>query len=128
MLNGCMAPRTRWRRRSGRTAAGSILINGATSPGRQRWSLAHEVKHILDHPFVTIIYPKGSNELAEKSCDYFAACLLMPRRWLRRAWNEGPRDIPKLARLFGVTPAAVTARLLQTGLIDATSHHVVKEA
>jgi predicted transcriptional regulator len=39
-----------------------------------------------------------------KVCDYFAACLLMPRRWLRQAWSEGMRDVPGLARRFGVTP------------------------
>ncbi len=105
-----------------------IIINGALSQGRQRWSLAHEVKHILDHPFVTILYPRGSTERAEQACDYFAACLLMPRRWLRRAWSQGTPDVRTLARLFGVTPAAVTARLLQVGLIDPTSHHLVREA
>jgi Zn-dependent peptidase ImmA (M78 family) len=105
-----------------------VILNGAVSQGRQRWSLAHELKHILDHPFVTILYPKGSTELAEQSCDYFAACLLMPRRWLRRAWSQGIRDVPTLARLFGVTPAAVRLRLLQVGLIDSTSTYLAKEA
>ena len=28
------------------------------------------------------------------SCDYFAACLLMPSRWLRLAWADGQRDVP----------------------------------
>lgn len=105
-----------------------IIINGAISLGRQRWSLAHELKHILDHPFVTILYPKDSTELAEKSCEYFAACLLMPRRWLRRAWSQGNRDTRTLARLFGVTPAAVKVRLLQVGLIDPTALCIAKEA
>lgn len=105
-----------------------IIINGATSAGRQRWSLAHEVKHILDHPFVTILYPKGSTELAEQACDYFAACLLMPRRWLRRAWSQDIRDGRTLARLFGVTPEAVKVRLLQVGLIEPTALCLAKEA
>lgn len=105
-----------------------IIINGATSPGRQRWSLAHEVKHILDHPFVTILYPKDSTELAEQSCDYFAACLLMPRRWLRRAWSQDIRDSRTLARLFVVTPEAVKVRLLQIGLIQPTALCLAKEA
>jgi predicted transcriptional regulator len=107
-----------------------IILNGAEPLGRQRFSLAHELKHILDHPFVTILYPRRdvSTELAEQSCDYFAACLLMPRRWLRAAWYEGVRDIRVLARRFGVTPQAVRVRLLQVGLIDATSHHLVREA
>jgi Zn-dependent peptidase ImmA (M78 family) len=107
-----------------------ILLNGAVSRGRQRFSLAHELKHILDHPFVTILYPRDDEctELAERSCDYFAACLLMPRRWLRQAWTDGQRDSRVLARRFGVTPQAVMVRLLQLGLIEPTSRYLAKEA
>jgi len=107
-----------------------ILLNGAEPLGRQRWSLAHELKHILDHPLVTILYPHTSAraELAEQVCDYFAACLLIPRRWLRAAWADGVRDVAILARQFGVTPQAVTVRLLQVGLIQPTSHYLVREA
>jgi Zn-dependent peptidase ImmA (M78 family) len=107
-----------------------VILNAAEPVGRQRWSLAHELKHILDHPFVTIVYPRGDKhaELAERSCDYFAACLLMPARWLRPAWSSGQRDVRVLARRFGVTPQAVVARLLQVGLIEPTSRYLVKEA
>lgn len=107
-----------------------IILNGADPVGRQRWSLAHELKHILDHPFVTIVYPRRDEctELAERSCDYFAACLLMPSRWLRQAWADGQRDVRVLARRFGVTPQAVMVRLLQIGLIEPTSRYLVKEA
>jgi Zn-dependent peptidase ImmA (M78 family) len=107
-----------------------ILLNAAEPRGRQRFSLAHELKHILDHPFVTILYPRRdvSTELAEQVCDYFAACLLMPRRWLRQAWAEGMRDVPGLARRFGVTRQAVKVRLLQVGLIEPTAWCLAKEA
>jgi Zn-dependent peptidase ImmA (M78 family) len=99
------------------------------SQGRQRWSLAHEFKHILDHPFVTIVYPRrnGRADPAEQACDYFAACLLMPRRWLRQAWADGECDVQALARRFGVTPKAIRLRLLQVGLIEPTSHCLAKE-
>jgi Zn-dependent peptidase ImmA (M78 family) len=107
-----------------------ILLNASMSRGRQRFSLAHELKHILDHPFVTILYPHQDEctEVAEQACDYFAACLLMPRRWLRQAWAEGIRDVRMLARRFGVTPQAVMVRLLQVGLIEPTSRYLAKEA
>jgi hypothetical protein len=106
-----------------------ILLNGAMSRGRQRFSLAHELKHILDHPLVTILYPRHDEctELAEQACDYFAACLLMPRRWLRLTWAAGERDTRVLARRFGVTPQAVMVRLLQIGLIEPTSRYLAKE-
>jgi len=107
-----------------------ILLNTAEPRGRQRFSLAHELKHILDHPFVTILYPRRevSTEQAEQACDYFASCLLMPRRWLRQAWAEGVRDAHVLARRFGVTPQAVKVRLLQLGLIQPTALCLAKEA
>jgi Zn-dependent peptidase ImmA (M78 family) len=106
-----------------------ILINERHSRGRQRWSLAHEFKHVLDHPLENVIYPglDAGRDLAERSCDYFAGCLLVPRPILRRLWAEGVRDVPLLARRFGVTRPAVRLRLLQTGLIDPTSHHFMKE-
>jgi Zn-dependent peptidase ImmA (M78 family) len=98
------------------------------SRGRQRFSLAHEFKHILDHPLVTVLYNKEDECVAEQACDYFAACLLMPRRWLRQAWTSGIRDANTLARRFGVSPQAVKIRLLQIGLIQPTSHYLAKEA
>lgn len=105
-----------------------ILLNKRDPRGRQRWSVAHEIKHILDHPFEQRLYPgRLGRELAERSCDYFAACLLMPAPWLRRIWASGNRDIPLLARRFGVTRAAMHLRLLQLRLIDPTSHHLGKE-
>jgi len=107
-----------------------IMLNERDSRGRQRWTLAHELKHILDHPFETILYPKrdAHDELAEQACDYFAGCLLMPRRWLRRAWTSEIRDTHALARRFGVTPQAATVRLLQVGLIQPTDASLMRGA
>lgn len=107
-----------------------IMLNASDCPTRQRWSLAHEFKHILDHPFEPIIYRRGDSAKAqiEQACEYFAACLLMPRRWVRRAWRTGSREPEVLAETFGVSPHAMRVRLLQIGLIPATSHHLMREA
>ena len=100
-----------------------IILNGSEPRGRQRFSLAHEFKHVLDNPFIDVLYPaKGdmtSAERAEQVCDYFAACLLMPRLWLKRAWTSGEQNPRSLARHFEVSPAAMTVRLRQTGLVRA---------
>lgn len=90
--------------------------------------MAHELKHILDHPFVTILYARHPPELAHEVCEYFAACLLMPRRWVRAAWAEGVRDERALARRFGVTVEALRVRLLQLGLIEPTALCLTREA
>jgi Zn-dependent peptidase ImmA (M78 family) len=107
-----------------------IVLNASDSHKQQRWSLAHEFKHIVDNPFVDVIYRRGERHgvQAEQACEYFAGCLLVPGRWLRRAWKAGIRDPQVLAERFGVTIQAMIARLLQTGLIPPTSHHLTREA
>ena len=115
---------TRWLR--GRWV---IVVNQDEPEGRQRISLAHELKHVLDHPFITISYRHRdeSSDLIEQTCDYFAVCLLIPRRWLRQLWMSGERDFHELAGRFGVTTKAIRVRLLQVGLIEPTSHYLTKE-
>lgn len=100
----------------------TIVIRGADDPRRQRFSIAHEFKHLLDHPFISVLYPcpdgSASHKRAEEMCNYFAASLLMPRTWMRRHWHKGPQDIAVLARRFKVSTAAMRIRLAQVGLTD----------
>ena len=100
-----------------------IVLNGGESPLRQRFSLAHEFKHVLDHPFIDQAYTKirgqGADEWAEKLCDYFAGCLLMPKALVKRLYcNDGIQELPALARRFHVSQAAMRVRLLQLGLAE----------
>lgn len=98
-----------------------IIVNSADAWGRQRFSLAHEVKHLIDHPVRGAVYVDsrfGSAELvAEKTADYFAACLLMPKAWLKRcSYDEGFHDPRVLARRFQVSTQAMRYRFDQLGL------------
>jgi Zn-dependent peptidase ImmA (M78 family) len=99
-----------------------ILLNSYEPAARQRFSLAHEFKHVLDHPYVHIAYGSlstpTSRHALEQLCDYFAACLLMPRPWVKAMWASGLQDIVALARQFEVSPQAMQVRLLQLGLMD----------
>ncbi len=101
-----------------------ILLNSGEPVVRQKFSAVHELKHILDHPFADIAYPASfgvsSAERQEQVADYFAACVLMPRRWVKRAWGNGVQDAAVLAKLFGVSRAAMRYRLTNLGLIDST--------
>jgi IrrE N-terminal-like domain len=49
---------------------------------RQRYSLAHELKHVLDAPFDEQLNghlpPSKRKQRAETLCNHFAACLMMP--------------------------------------------------
>lgn len=102
-----------------------ILLNGGEPLTRQRFSSVHELKHVLDSPLAEIAYPnvKGmsSAERQEQIADYFAACVLMPRRWVKRAWGNGVQDVRDLARLFGVSREAMRYRLAALGLIERTA-------
>jgi len=98
-----------------------ITINRADAITRRRFTLAHEFKHVLDHPFTRTLYPRYTereNPQAEVLCDYFAACLLMPRPWVKRLWTGGLQDIDGLAARFRVSPAAMQRRVEQIGLVD----------
>lgn len=100
-----------------------IILNGAETTGRQRYSLGHEFKHILDANFIAYLYPAirnlSAHDRGEQICDYFAACLLMPRAWIKSAfYNDGVQDVGRLARRFEVSIAAMSVRLQQLGLVE----------
>lgn len=102
-----------------------VVLNGAEPVTRQRFSLAHELKHILDHPFAGQLYgamdPRDRQSWIEQICDYFAGCLLVPRPWLKRAWAKESQHVGTLARRFRVSPAAMTTRLSQVGLVTSAA-------
>lgn len=100
-----------------------ILLNADESPVRRRFTAAHEIKHILDDQAVNHLRKVGPgtapNWLTERICDYFAACLLMPRTWIKRAWGSNAQDEATVAKMFNVSLDAARIRLQQVGLIDA---------
>ncbi len=94
---------------------------------RQRFSLMHEFKHVIDHTTKDFLYagrPTGSAyEQVERVADYFAACLLMPKRVVKRLWCQGHQNIANLADMLQVSPAALRYRLDQLGLTDRTARY-----
>lgn len=97
-----------------------VAINEDDHWTRQRFTLAHELKHIIDNTFIEVLYPdrhgKQSHRRAEEICDYFAACLLMPRPAVKAAWAAGNQRVDDLAAHFGVSRGAMGTRLHQLGL------------
>ena len=97
-----------------------ILLNRANTVQRQRSTLAHEFKHILDHPIDNLYktaHRLSHSRQAEHAATYFAGCLLIPRALLHKAWHGGIRSPAALAKLFQASEHAITVRLRQTGLI-----------
>lgn len=100
-----------------------ITLNGGEPTVRQRYTMAHETKHVLDHPFSSFLYPDlpnaSSAERAEQVANFFAACLLIPRMWLKRDWGHGIQRLPDLAARYEVSQVAMHVRLMQIGLVEA---------
>lgn len=99
-----------------------IMLNAAESAARQRFSLAHEFKHVLDHRFIDVLYRGVAAEdrqaWIEQVCNYFAGCILMPRPWVKSVYCSGVQRLDQLAARFQVSQAAMQVRLSQIGLVD----------
>jgi Zn-dependent peptidase ImmA (M78 family) len=99
-----------------------ITVNADEHPLRQRFSLMHEFKHVIDHTTKDFLYHdrrwQTAAEQAERVADYFAACLLMPKRAVKSFWFQPQQSIERLADKLRVSPAALRYRLDQLGLIE----------
>lgn len=99
-----------------------LNVNASEYDLRQRFSVLHEFKHVVDHTVRHLI--RGDKQarltaevMAEKVADYFAACVLMPKAWVKAAFcNQGIQSTEALADLFQVSPKAMSVRLSQLGL------------
>jgi Zn-dependent peptidase ImmA (M78 family) len=111
-----------------KTERGWVIVLRADEPlVRQRFSLAHEIKHLLDDELTTSRRPlyvpsatHSADEQTERVCDHFAACLLMPKMLLRRDWTSGIQEPLRLARRYQVSKTALEIRLRELGLMDPT--------
>lgn len=99
----------------------AIVVNADEPHVRQRFTMAHELKHVLDAAHgPEALYPAigglTSVQRAEHVCDFFAACLLMPRPWVKRAYcADHLQDAHELARRFVVSRPAMRRRLRALG-------------
>ena len=114
----------------------AILVNSRHHPNRQRFTIAHELGHLLLHGYRTPhadrqfrLRDARSSEgsvLEEIQANQFAAELLMPRAMImkavdRNSFQHAPADkseekqfealVTKLARDFRVSRQAMTVRL-----------------
>ncbi len=99
-----------------------ICLDRSEAATRQRFTLLHEYKHIVDHGRTHQLYTGDSlhtaDQQAERAADYFAGCALMPKRLMKRAWGERLQRPAALALAFEVSSAAVQVRLDQLGLTE----------
>lgn len=108
-----------------------IVINKNDAHARRRYTFCHEFKHVLDYTANNVLYrhlghgdTQQQERKIERIADHFAACLLMPRNWVKNAWTSGIQDIPALAGLFMVSEDAMRVRLSYLGLLDTDQRPV----
>jgi Zn-dependent peptidase ImmA (M78 family) len=108
-----------------------IGVNRAHSPGRRRFTLAHEFAHVLLHEGKELRFDKDfrvnlrsemsstGTDIEEIEANFFAASLLMPRKSLDddpRTLTievEDARAVQELARAYIVSTQAMSVRLLK---------------
>lgn len=99
-----------------------INVNADDHPFRQRFSVMHEFKHVIDHTTRQFLYRdtpyRPAHEQAERVADAFAAFVLMPKRVVKSLWCNQHQNIEQLALLLEVSPQALRYRLDQLGLTD----------
>jgi Zn-dependent peptidase ImmA (M78 family) len=114
----------------------SILVNLEMTPGRRRFTLAHELAHALFHSDRReFVISRPTNDAQERFANAFAGEFLMPTEGLRRAMEEygigpqidRPADVVHLQRFFGVSYATALVRLRQAGMLTAKNFEAFKE-
>src|SRR5579859_7765989 len=102
-----------------------VCINKNRPRVHRRFTLAHELKHVIDYPYARIWHAGLGLEDAETAsyrieriADTFAANLLMPTLLVKRAWTHGLQNQRALAEVFEVSLDAIRIRLDHLGLTD----------
>lgn len=102
-----------------------IYLSDATSPRRDRFTIAHELGHYFLHfARQRATMPEGSIMVAQRSATgreeteahWFAAEFLMPAQEFKKAWLDYDHNVPALASHFDVSTHAVEVRVSSLGL------------
>jgi Zn-dependent peptidase ImmA (M78 family)/DNA-binding XRE family transcriptional regulator len=105
----------------------SILVNLAMTPGRRRFTVAHELAHALFHSGERrYVVSTAVKDPRERFADTFAGEFLMPTEGVRRVMEEqgfGPRiedaaEVIHLQRFYGVSFVTALVRLRQARFLN----------
>lgn len=93
-----------------------IWVKHSDAPVRQRFTIAHEIGHLMLHPlgvlYRDVTFAGNRDEVAANA---YAARLLMPAKMVRDLIDEGLVGVPQLARRFRVSQTAMEYRLDNLG-------------
>lgn len=104
----------------------AIHVNRWENPLRQRFTIAHELGHLVMHRDILksgshsdqILYRDEHNSQIEKEASEFAANLLMPQELFDKYLNEGLDTIGQLSEKFQLSSSAVKYRAFKLKYIS----------
>jgi Zn-dependent peptidase ImmA (M78 family) len=118
-----------------------IGVNSRQAKPRQTFTLAHELGHFFLHPSVNFVDRKfiyfrdqrsaAATDIREIQANEFAACLLMPERFVQAHLKDKTVDLEDeelltaLAKRFGVSTQALTFRLINLNIANQARHRLV---
>ena len=103
----------------------AVLVNLQMTPGRRRFTMAHELGHALFHSGQPYVVSMAAKSPRERFADAFAGEFLMPTEGVRRVMEDqafghkidDPTEVVYLQRFFGVSYITALVRLRQTKLM-----------
>lgn len=103
-----------------------LLVSTSKNPTRQRFTVAHELAHLLclDDQGLHVdenVMAGSRGDASEVRANSFAACLLMPASMLSKSFTSGVSDGGFACEVMDlkVSPSSLAWRLLNLRLIDA---------
>jgi hypothetical protein len=97
-----------------------VQLNSNDTLARRRFTLYHEIFHILAHGKATPVFKKTSctreGSFNELLADQFAAVMLLPENRVKERWTE-VKDISQMAAIFDVPKPVVWFALKHLHLI-----------
>lgn len=101
----------------------TITVNMTHPETRQRFTIAHELAHYILHRDLigdgvidnAMYRSERLSDERERQANRYAAQLLMPKKLVRRAWDDGARTREALAALFKVSPEVAEIRMRELG-------------
>lgn len=112
----------------------SILVNLDMTPGRRRFTAAHEIAHALFHSDETRYVVSLGRNAVETFADEFAGEFLMPQEGVRRFMEEAgmppqisdPIDAIQIQRFFRSSFPTTLVRLRQMRVLTAPNYERLK--
>lgn len=100
-----------------------ITVNAKHSPQRQRFTIAHEIAHIVMHTDLIGdgivddgLYRSPLGGIVERQANVYAATILMPAPLVRAAWRDGVKDFAGMSRLFDISTEVARIRMKELRL------------